>query len=122
MTTDVQTKAVVSVVSIDVPLERCPIGKQVLIRWDYRNEVDDKALAVLVKHKRTGKWTPIGYVAANRNYILTEGMTNEELYGFLDPEKPTCVGTVIGKRTIVFPYGKITTALDVEVDLSRKIG
>lgn len=120
MATGVQSKVVVSVVSIDMPLENCPIGKKVLIKKDYWNEVDDKALSVLVKHKRTGKWTFIGYVAANRNYIPVEGVTNEELYNLLDPENPICMGTVVDKRTIIFPYGKITTALIVEVDFDKQ--
>lgn len=120
--TGVARKVVVSVVSLDVPLELCPNGTKVFIKKDYRNTVDDKALSVLVRHKKTGKWTFIGYVAANPNYLPPEGITNDKLYDLLDSDRPACSGTVVDKIEVVFPFGMIRTALVVEIDLEKQLG
>jgi|HigsolmetaAR206D_1030411.scaffolds.fasta_scaffold00003_182 hypothetical protein len=120
--TDIARKVVVSVVSRDMPLEACPIGTRVFIKKDYQNQVDDKALSVLVRHKKTGKWTFIGYVAANPNYTPPEGITNDRLYDLLDSDRPACSGTVVGKMDVVFPFGMVTTALVVEIDLEKLKG
>lgn len=123
MATNVKTpeKVIVSVVSKDLPLDNCPIGTHVFIKKDKYNRYDDKALSVLVKHKKTGKWTFIGYVAANPDYISDEGIDNKTLYGLLDPVKLAANGTVIDKMNVTYPYGQVATALIVEVDLQKSI-
>lgn len=109
-------KLVVSVVSKDIPLIKCPIGEKLFIKKDKGNRYDAKALSVFVKHKTTGKWTFIGYVANNPEYIPLEGVANTMLHEALG-EKDNCIGTVSEKMDVVYPYGLIVTALVVEVDI-----
>lgn len=110
-------KVIVSVVSKDIPLASCPIGTTLFIKKDKYNRYDDKALSVLVKHKKTGKWTFIGYVAANPDYISEGGVDNSTLYDLLDPVKLAANGTVVGKMEVTYPFGQNATALIVEVNL-----
>lgn len=114
------SKVIVSVVSKDVPLAHCPIGTRVIIKKDYYNKVDKKALSVLVKHKKTKKWTFIGFVSAKKYYTPPEGITNDKLHDLLDPKNPTCFGVVVDKIDVVFPYGLMSTALVVEIDLENQ--
>lgn len=119
MLTAVPTKVVVSVVSKDLPLHNCPIGTHLFIKKDMRNRFDEKAMSVLVQHKRTGKWTFIGYVAANHDYIPAEGIDNATLHDLLDPEKLIANGIVVDKMNVVYPFGQEATALVVEIELRR---
>lgn len=121
MSIAVNQKAVVSVVSKDMPLDSCPIGTEVWIKRDRYNKVDKKAMSVLVRHKRTEKWTFIGYVAAKPEYIPAEGINNAQLYDLLNPNKLSIGGVVVGKRQVSFPNGLIVTALVVEVNLPSKL-
>lgn len=115
--TTVASKVVVSIVNKDMPLDSCPLGTHVFIVKDSRNKYDDKALSALVKHKKTGKWTFIGYVAANENYIPIEGIDNAKLHDLLDTEKMVANGRVVDKMPVIFPYGQEATALIVEIKL-----
>lgn len=112
-------KVVISVVSKDLPLQSCPIGTHVFIKKDKYNRYDKKALSVLVKHKKTEKWTFIGYVAANPDYISENGINNTALYDLLDPVRLAANGTVVDKMEVVYPFGQVATALIVEVDLQK---
>jgi hypothetical protein len=116
MSTTVQSKITVSVVSTEFPLEKCPIGTHLFIKKDNRNNYDEKAMSVLVKHKTNRTWTFIGFVAAKKDYIVENGISNSELYDLLDPIKLAANGKVIDHKHIVYPYGQEATALVVEVD------
>lgn len=116
MTTLSPQKVTVSVVSKDMPLERCPIGTQLLIRKEEKNQVDPKALAVSVRHKKTGKWTFIGYVATNPDFLPDDGINNRELFDLLGEKRKLIFGTVVDKKQVVFPYD-VRWALMTEVEL-----
>ena len=112
-------KVVVSVVSKNIPLIHCPLGTNLFIKKDEKNRYDDKALSVFARHKNTGKWTFIGYVANNPEYIPLEGIDNVRLHGLLSERKGVCNGKVVEKMDVVYPYGAVATALVVEIDLTK---
>lgn len=115
----IDQKKLISIVSTDVPLQACPIGTHLFIKKDMYNRYDKKALSALVKHKKTGKWTFIGYVAAKKEYLPENGLNNADLYDLLDPMKLAVNGKVVAKRDVIFSYGQTATSLVVEVDLGR---
>lgn len=117
MTTAVLSKVKVSVISKDMPLEKCEIGTELYIKKDVENQFDPKALSVFVRHKRTGRWTFIGYVAANPDFVPDDGINNAKLFDLLGQEQKGTYATVVDKMQVVFPYDvKIALVVDVELD------
>lgn len=117
---NLMTKVIVSVVSKDIPLEKCPINTTLYIKKQKDNPVDPKALAVFVRHKRTGKPTFIGYVAANPDYLPDSGIDNKKLFDLMGQRRDMVIGQVVDKMQVVFPYG-MSTALVVEVNQKKLV-